>query len=196
MDPEGIEPPSTALEAVRLTFILRILRGYTAKGGFKLFPANLYKQNARQIPMVKKKVDELKVEASPSIPTEKDVRLEHQILENLVELQKVHTNLAEKFDKLAEQITLLLALFEKAAHSFTSSPGNQVAEKDREFLDKVDKLLEQNKTIAKALTLVEERVRERMYGTPPRAQTISTQPEQKEQEDYTPSPPAKPLPRF
>ncbi len=143
--------------------------------------------------MVKKKADERQVEASPSPPEKKDFSLEHKILENLVELQKVHTNLAEKFDKLAEQITQLLALFEKAARSFGEHPANQVAEKDREFLDKVDKLLEQNKTIAKALTLVEERVRERMFGAPQRTVTPA---EPKEQDDYTPSTPTKPLPRF
>ncbi len=143
--------------------------------------------------MVKKKDDEPEVESPHPVQVAKEAQLENKILENLVELQKVHTNLAEKFDKLADQITQLLSLFEKAARSFGEHPANQVAEKDREFLDKVDKLLEQNKTIAKALTLVEERVRERMYGSPPSA-PIQAKP--KEPENYTPSPSAKPLPRF
>ncbi len=143
--------------------------------------------------MPKKKVDEPSAAHAPSPSEIKDTPLEHKILENLVELQKIHTSLAEKFDKLAEQITELLALFEKAARSFGEHPANQVAEKDREFLDKVDKLLEQNKTIAKALTLVEERVRERMYGMPPRAPPPM---ESKEPEEFSAAPPTKPLPRF
>lgn len=144
--------------------------------------------------MVKKKADEHTQETHDSLSKTHDPLLEQKILENLVELQKVHTGLAEKFDKLADQISQLLALFEKAARSFGEHPANQVAEKDREFLDKVDKLLEQNKTIAKALTLVEERVRDRMYGAPPRSPLPAQ--EQKESEEFTPSPQMKPLPRF
>lgn len=91
-------------------------------------------------------------------------RVEDKILDNLIELQKVHTNLAEKFDNLTDQISHLLALFESAARSFAKNPHLQVAEKDREFLDKIDKLLEQNKTIAKGLTLMEKKVRDKIYG--------------------------------
>lgn len=93
-------------------------------------------------------------------------KLQEKIIENLIELQKVHTNLAEKFDNLTNQITGLLTLFESAARSFADHPANIGTEKDKEFLDKIDKLLEQNKTIAKGLTLMEERVRERVYGAP------------------------------
>jgi DNA-binding ferritin-like protein len=81
-----------------------------------------------------------------------------------VDLQKVHTNLAEKFDKLADQISGLLALFEMTARSFATHPQIQMAEKDKEFLEKIDKLPEQNKTIAKGLTLMEQKVREKVYG--------------------------------
>lgn len=90
--------------------------------------------------------------------------IEEKVLENLVELQKVHTNLAEKFDKLSEQISELLALFEMTARSFATNPQIQAVEKDKEFLEKIDMLLEQNKTIAKGLTLMEQRIREKVYG--------------------------------
>jgi len=82
----------------------------------------------------------------------------------MIELQKVHTDLAEKFDKLSKQLSTLLNLFEMAARSFATHPAIKASEKDKEFLDKVDRLLEQNKVIAKGLTLVEERSRERIYG--------------------------------
>lgn len=120
-------------------------------------------------------------------------RIEDKLVENLVALQKVHTELAEKFDKLAKEISNLLALFELAAKNFTNQTPN-VNEADKEFLDKIDKLLEQNKTIAKGLTLMEEQVRGKSYVTP------YTAPEQKEEEpqqEY--SPPIKtnrPLPKF
>lgn len=90
--------------------------------------------------------------------------LEEQTLHSLIELQKVHVNLAEKFDKLTQQIENLLALFEMAARNFAKQPHMQATERDKEFLDKIDKLLDQNKVLAKGLTLMEEKMRERLYG--------------------------------
>ena len=51
-----------------------------------------------------------------------------------------------------------------SARSFAKQPQIQITEKDKEFLEKIDKLLEQNKTIAKGLTLMEQKMRERLYG--------------------------------
>ena len=93
--------------------------------------------------------------------------LQRKILENLVELQKVHANIAEKFDSLSQQISSLLTLFESAARSFAEHPANQVAEKDKDFLDKIDRLLDQNKTIAKGLTLLEDGMKKKVYGSMP-----------------------------
>jgi hypothetical protein len=93
--------------------------------------------------------------------------VEKKLIENMVELQKVHTDLAEKFDKLSKQLSVLLNLFEMAARSFATHPAIRASEKDKDFLEKVDKLLDQNKVIAKGLTLVEERTRERIYGQQP-----------------------------
>ena len=98
--------------------------------------------------------------------------LEKSIAENLIQLQKVHTNLAEKFDKLASEISQLLSLFELAARSFAKHPAIKATEKDHEFLEKIDKLLDQNKTIAKGLTLMEERIRERLYGPEPEERSV------------------------
>ena len=120
--------------------------------------------------------------------------LEEKLLENLVELQKVHTNLLQKFDSLSTQISSLLALFESAARSFADHPANQVAEKDKEFLEKVDRLLEQNKVIAKGLTVVEERMRERVYGAPTPRPNFGS--EQSAEESIIPQPSTRPLPRF
>lgn len=123
--------------------------------------------------------------------------IEHAILRNLVELQKVHTDLAEKFDNLAKQISGLLALFEVTAKNFAKNAPLGEYEKDKEFLEKIDRLLDQNKTLAKGLTLMEERLRERMYGpqTPAQPQPFEgAQPK----ENFQPSMGSKnrPLPRF
>ena len=90
--------------------------------------------------------------------------LEEKILQSIIDLQKVHVSVAEKFDKLSEQIASLLALFELAARSFAKQPGMQSTEKDKEFLAKIDQLLDQNKVLAKGLTLMEEKLKERVYG--------------------------------
>ncbi|RMD67997.1 hypothetical protein D6817_00005 [Candidatus Pacearchaeota archaeon] len=84
------------------------------------------------------------------------------LIQNLVELQKINVDLSAKFDKLAKEISHLLALFEIAAKNFAKSMPVSEYEKDKEFLEKIDKLLEQNRTIAKGLMLMEERLREKL----------------------------------
>lgn len=118
------------------------------------------------------------------------------LLQNMIELQRVHTNLLEKFNNISNQLSSLLNLFESAAKSYGENPGNKVTEKDKEFLEKIDKLLEQNKVIAKGLTLIEDRSRQRIYGpqtTPPQNQTSTMK---DDSDEYTPSYINKPLPKF
>lgn len=114
--------------------------------------------------------------------------LEERIIHNLVELQKVHTDLAEKFNKLSNHMEQLLGLFEVSARSFAKQSNIQGIEKDKEFLDKIDKLLDQNKTIAKGLTLMEGKMRERLYG----GESPATQQPQPSRPFDVP----RPLPRF
>lgn len=86
------------------------------------------------------------------------------LIENSVNLQKVMTNNAIKLDLLSDNISKLLHLFEMSARSFMDKMPVQDVEKDREFLNKLNMLIDQNKTIAKGLTLMEEKIRERVYG--------------------------------
>ncbi|MBU3913799.1 MAG: hypothetical protein KKB21_04740 [Nanoarchaeota archaeon] len=102
---------------------------------------------------------------------EKQLRKSHEelngiLVENFMHLQRVMSDQASKMDKLSESIAKLLELFEMSARSFMASPVIEEAEKDKEFLEKLNALLEQNKTIAKGLTLMEEKFRERVYGGP------------------------------
>lgn len=223
MAPEGIEPPPAALEAARLPLsygaAIKLLRKnhYKLYGQCKLSKKQLsylyhlprtkrdkvYKQNYRELNMGRKRADG----TSSAVNDGKDT-LEEKLLGNLIVLQKVNTDLAEKFDKLSNQIGDLLKLFEMAARSFAEHPAVLASEKDKEFLDKIDKLLDQNKTIAKGLTIVEEKIKERVYGQPsqsPNAQSIDssipTTPSMKTEEEteelfkFTPSG-GKPLPKF
>ncbi|MEK6914252.1 MAG: hypothetical protein AABW83_01235 [Nanoarchaeota archaeon] len=86
--------------------------------------------------------------------------VENALLGNFVELQKVLTNLTIKFDELSNNISRLLELFELSAKSFADKPIKNTGI-DEEFLKKLDNLLDQNKTMSKAIMMMEERVRNR-----------------------------------
>lgn len=100
--------------------------------------------------------------------------LEKMLIDNFVNLQRVLTNLSIKFDSLSDKISKLLQLFEISAKSFIEKQSPEIEgeekdrekneEKDKEFLNKLDILFEQNKTIARSLTLMEEKLREKIYG--------------------------------
>jgi len=99
--------------------------------------------------------------------SESNNQLNKILIENFVNLQKVLTNLAIKFENLSENISKLLQLFEISAKSFAEkqkempSPlmlERKISAQNREFIEKIDKLLEQNKIIAKGLTILEEKI--------------------------------------
>ena len=113
-----------------------------------------------------------------------DYNIEKALVENIVELQKVHANLAEKFDSLAKQISRLLELFESTAKSY--SQNSMQANGDKDFIEKIDKLLEQNKTLAKGLSIVEERTRN---------EESSEDFSEHHENNFKPSPSGRPLPR-
>lgn len=83
-------------------------------------------------------------------------KLEKDLIENFVEMQKVMTNLTEKFDTLTDKISRLLELFEISAKALA---GKDIDfEKDnKELKDKLDQVLDQNKVIARGLSIINER---------------------------------------
>ena len=84
---------------------------------------------------------------------------EQLLIENFVGLQHAMTNLSIKFNALSENIGRLLDVFEEAAKGFIE--GNSKMG-DEDMLKKIDSLLEQNKTIARGLVMMEEKLRPRM----------------------------------
>ncbi len=82
---------------------------------------------------------------------------EELLIENFVGLQNAMTNLSIKFGSLTEQIVSLLRVYEESALSFAQ--GGKV--NDKELLDKINNLLDQNKTIAKGLVMMEGKLRGR-----------------------------------
>ena len=96
-------------------------------------------------------------------PQKKSV--EKVLVENFISLQKVMTNLAVKFDDLGAQISKLLELFEISAKTLAEkeikiNAGKTDTKEDGIIAEKLEALLDQNKIIARGLTLLHEPLEE------------------------------------
>lgn len=105
-----------------------------------------------------KKPTRKKSSSKPKVSVEK-VQIEMQpiLVENFVALQEVMVNLSTKFETLNTKITELLELFEGSAKAMAKKDFNLGGEKEDEILEKLNGLQEQNKLIARGLTLVHEK---------------------------------------
>lgn len=122
------------------------------------------------------------------------------LVENFVGLQKAMTNLSIKFESLSDQISRLLQIFEISAKNFVQEGGGKDTN-TADMLAKIDSLLEQNKTIAKGLVLMEEGIRNKSEQETPvqpvqTPQSFQQAPERFQQQMRTDRPRAKPLPRI
>lgn len=90
--------------------------------------------------------------------TSGEVKVERLMIENFISLQKVLTNVSIKFDNLAQQISKLLELFEISAKSLAEKDFNmeQKNKENEQIFEKLNSIAEQNKTIARGLTLIHE----------------------------------------
>lgn len=77
------------------------------------------------------------------------------LLDNFIALQRVLTDVSVKLSSLTEQISQLLKLFESAAKNFKERKEGEAGAMNK-ISEKIDSLAEQNKVIAKGLSLVEE----------------------------------------
>jgi hypothetical protein len=116
---------------------------------------------------------------------------EELLIENFVGLQHAMTNMSIKFGALSDNISKLLQVFEEAAKNFVSGGKSD----DKDMLNKIDSLLNQNKTIAKGLVLMEGKLRSRAEE-PQRAQTSAGMPSSGMPNPGMPSARPKPLPRL
>jgi hypothetical protein len=92
----------------------------------------------------------------------KNPEINNILVENFVSLQKVMVNLSAKFDSLTTQISKLLGLFEISAKALAEKDVD-VEKNNREntkILEKIDNIMEQNKTIARGLTLMHDKINE------------------------------------
>ena len=101
--------------------------------------------------MVKKKVTKKRT-------TKKKSNIEEVLIKNSADMQNIMLKLIERFDKLSIKIGDLLELFEDSAKilvkkEMESGNANHFSE---ELLEKINKLIEQNRVIARGLTLIHE----------------------------------------
>ncbi len=103
--------------------------------------------------------------------------VEKVLVENFISLQKVMTNLAVKFDNLGAQISKLLELFEISAKTLAEKDIKLNAQpmEDKKMAAKLDSLLDQNKIIARGLTLLHEPSSEMVLPPEPMPQPIPQQ---------------------
>ena len=92
--------------------------------------------------------------------SESDIRIEKALVDNFVSLQKIMVNFYSKFDELSSQISKLLNLFEISAK--TLAEKEFVAEQDKkdnkDIIKKMEDIIDQNKTIARGITLMHDLV--------------------------------------
>ena len=97
--------------------------------------------------------------------SDSNAELNKKLIENFVALQKIMTNLSAKFDNLSDQITKLLQIFEISAKAMAEKDFEQFQNSDdKKVIEKLDALLEQNKTIAKGLALLHEKPSQEQPG--------------------------------
>jgi len=97
---------------------------------------------------------------------------EELLIENFVGLQHAMTNMSIKFGLLSDNISKLLQVFEEAAKNTLSGGKGD----NEDLLNKIDSLLNQNKTIAKGLVLMESKLRGRTEESPRPASTSEMPP--------------------
>jgi hypothetical protein len=116
--------------------------------------------------------------------------IDNILVDNFVSLQKVMVNLSAKFGELTNQIYKLLELFEVSAKALAEKDFD-MEKNNREnakILEKIENVLEQNKTIARGLTLMHDKISE-----PSNAQTYY--PSQLSMSRAAPAPQFKPAPK-
>lgn len=98
-----------------------------------------------------------KTDTEPESESPKSANMQKMLIENFVSFQNVLVDLSSKMNNLTEQISKLLELFEESAKAFMDKDLKFVGGgSDKEMSGKIDRLLEQNKIIARGITLLHE----------------------------------------
>jgi hypothetical protein len=114
------------------------------------------KKNKKTITRKKRNPSQKKSYSPKKPETNKEV--ERVLIENFTSLQRVMTNLSEQFNTLSGRIDKLLNLFEDSAKELVKKDIGLDREKEMNLkvISKMEELLEQNKIIAKSITMLFE----------------------------------------
>lgn len=113
--------------------------------------------------MPKRGIKKTKMAKKPST-TVTNANVEKALIENFIVLQKVLTNLSIKFDGLSTKITQLLDLFEVSAKALSEKDFKMGGTGD--LSEKMDRLLDENKTLAQGISLLHEGGEETEHDKP------------------------------
>jgi hypothetical protein len=114
------------------------------------------------------------------IHAHRNKEIEDILVDNFVSLQKVMVNLSTKFDDLTNQISKLLELFEISAKTLAEKDfdAEKNSRENTRILEKIENVLEQNKTIARGLTLMHDKINEPQNSYNPQPQIPRMQQQQ------------------
>jgi len=105
----------------------------------------------------KKKKTTKKSIKKPRVSTQRvAIEMQPVLVNNFVALQKVMVSLASKLDDVSIKMQKLLDLFELSAKTLAKKDFKLAGETSPEVLKKLGELSEQNKVIAKGLTMIHE----------------------------------------
>ena len=119
----------------------------------------------------------------------KEISPEKALVHNSIALQKVVVDIGRKFDKLSGEIEKLLQLFELSAKTLAEKEVDLTTKKKqyKEIIDKIDNLFEQNKVLARGVTLEQgKRLPElKIPKLPPRPNMQQQVPQQAQEQQPT-----------
>lgn len=84
---------------------------------------------------------------------------EELLIENFVGLQRAMINLSMKFENLSDNMSKLLNIFEISARDYMVNKGRQTPEVDRDLMNRINILMEQNKSIMNNVRSLDEKTK-------------------------------------
>ena len=140
-----------------------------------------------------------KLDSSTGLPKKKKMTArerEELLIENFVGLQRAMINLSMKFENLSDNISKLLNVFEVSARDYMVNKGRATPEVDRDLMNRINLLLDQNKNILNSVRSIDDKTKKQEVKASVQMnapQTQSSNVPQGMQQSYTPTTaPAKP----
>lgn len=136
------------------------------------------KKNSSKKKSAKKKSTSKK--SSQSKKQKENEEIQEQLIQNFVSLQNIMANMSSKFDDLTNKISKMLELFEASAESLSKNEIKMPKQVDEDkIMKRLEELADQNKTIARGVTLTHERLeaeenKNKKPSPGPKKQTISS----------------------